>query len=248
MSRRDLLTLLLAAPTSAIGRDSDDDSARQLLRRMQEALGGGEELATVQDVDWTIKAKTWDQFGAPGTDVERRIRWICPKVFRKDQRNGERVIKCFFDGKGGWELVPQAGLVVLEGRELEYVREEANGTYPQRWLPDRKPGLRVISGGPGVIRVLSADGTSGKDIVVDLETGLPLRIVGTTLSGKIGTAYTRVPKRLEFAEWRTVAGIKWPQRLVNFHHEAKLADMTTTEIGIDVGLDINDLARKPNVE
>jgi len=214
---------------------------------MQEALGGSEELAAIQDVDWTVRAKTWNQSGAPGPDVERRIRWIRPNVFRKDQRNGERVIKYFFDGEAGWELVPQAGLVELEGRELEFVSGEANSTYPQKWLPDRYPSLRVISGGPDVIRVLGGDGTSGKDIVVDLETGLPLRIVGTTLSGKIGAAYTRVPKRLEFAEWRTVAGIKWPRRLVNFHYGVKLADMTTTEVGIDVGLDIDDLARKPDV-
>lgn len=215
---------------------------------MQEALGGGDNLAAIQDFDWTIEARTWNQAGAPGPDVQRRIRWVRPNVFRKDQRNGERVIKYFFDGKGGWELVPKVGLVELEGRELEYVRGEANGTFPQRWLPDRSTRLRVTSGGPDVIRVLHADSTSGKDIVVDLETGLPLHIVGTTMSGKIGTAYTQVPKRLEFREWRTVAGIKWPQRLVNFHHEAKLADMTTTEIGIDVGLDIDNLARKPDVE
>ncbi len=215
---------------------------------MQEALGGSKNLAAIRDVDWTVVARTWNRSGVPGPMVERRTRWIRPNIFRKDQRNGEEDIKYFFDGEGGWELVPQAGLVELEGQELEFVSGEAKGAYPRKWLPDRDPGLRVISAGRDVIRVLSAAGTSGSEIVVDPQTALPLRAVGVTLSGKVGSAYTRVPQRLEFVEWRTVSGIMWPQRLINFHYEAKLADMTTTEVGVDVGLNIDELARKPELE
>ncbi len=76
---------------------------------------------------------------------------------------------------------------------------------------------------------------------------MPLRIVGTTLSGKVGTTYRRIPKKLEFIEWRTVGGIKWPQKLLNFHKGVKVAEITTTEIRTNVGLDPRELSRKPEV-
>lgn len=251
MNRRDLLALFLSAPISLPSQAAQAPSGKpgkELVQRMQEALGGSEKLAAIRDVDWTVVARTWNRSGTPGPDVERRTRWIRPNVFRKDQRAGNIVIQYFFDGEGGWELVPEAGLIELEGRELEFVSGEANDTYPRKWLPDRDPSLRVTSGGPDVIRVLKGGGRSGSDIVVDLETSLPLRIVGTTLSGEVGTTYRRLPQRLEFVQWRTVAGIKWPQRLVNFHDDVKMAEITTTQIGIDVGLDLDDLARRPQAE
>ncbi len=253
MKRRDLLALTVSVPAllrgqatqSAENASTMHEQGMALLRRMQAALGGAEKLAAVRDVDWTITGKTWNRSGAPGPDVTRRIRWIQPNMFRKDQRAGKVVVKYFFDGNGGWELVPGAGLIELKGRELDFVSGEARGTYPRKWLPDRDSRFRVTSGGPNVIRVLKDSSTRGNSIVVDLESGLPLRIAGTTLSGKVGTTYRRLPKRLEFAEWRTVGGIEWPQKLLNFHEDVKVAEITTTEIGIDVGLDPRELSRKP---
>lgn len=69
--------------------------------------------------------------------------------------------------------------------------------------------------------------------------------MGTTLSGKVSTTYRRLPKKLEFTAWRTVGGIEWPQKLVNFHEDVKVAEITTTEVASDVGLDPYDLSRKP---
>src|SRR5438270_12219980 len=58
------------------------------LRGMQTALGGADRLAAIRDVDWTIIAKTWDASGSPAPDGTRRIRWLRPNVFRKDQQAG----------------------------------------------------------------------------------------------------------------------------------------------------------------
>jgi hypothetical protein len=120
--------------------------------------------------------------------------------------------------------------------------------YPQKWLPDANPDFSVTSGGPDTVRVLTDGGRSGSDIVVDLETALPLRIIGTTLSGEVGGAYRRLPQRMEFAAWRTVAGLKWPQKLFNFHDELKMAEITTMDVRINSGLKIGELARRPEVQ
>jgi hypothetical protein len=254
VKRRELLALTVPVPLRLRGQQttqSPDGASRAydqgiaLIRRMQGALGGVDRLAAVRDVDWTISGKTWYADGAPGPNVIRRIRWIAPNIIRKDQRAGKVVVKYFFDGQGGWELVPDGGLIELKGRELDFVGGEARGMYPRKWLPDRDPRFQVTSGGRDVIRVLKDGGARGKDIIVDLKSGLPLQIVGTTLSGKVSTTYRRLPKKLEFAEWRTVGDIEWPQKLVNFHEDVKVAEITTTEIAVDVGLDPLELSRKP---
>ncbi len=252
MNRRDLLFIAGVAPMLLRGQSTQQPGATPaaeqgmaLLRRMQAALGGAERLVAVRDVDWTAAGKTWKASGEPGPGATRRIRWIRPNILRKDQRVGDVIVSYFFDGEGGWELVPDAGLMELKGRELAFVRGEAGGFYPSKWLPDRDPRLRVASGGPDIIRITRKGAESGKDIVVDQESGLPLQILGTPLSGKPATGYRRVRQRLEFVEWRTVGGIKWPHKLRNFHDGALLVELTTSTIAINSGLDLVELSRKP---
>src|SRR5215831_14787091 len=94
MRRRDLLTTALLAPmlTGQTRQPAvpagKEQSGLGLLRRMQEAMGGADRLAAVHDVDWTVLAKTWDASGSPAPETVRRIRWIRPNVFRKDQQAG----------------------------------------------------------------------------------------------------------------------------------------------------------------
>jgi hypothetical protein len=215
-----------------------------LLHRMQAALGGAERLASVRDVDWTTVGKTWKGSGEPGPDATRRIRWIHPNILRKDQRIGDAIVSYFFDGEGGWELVPNLGLIELKERELEFVRGEAGG-FLSKWLPDRDPRLQVVSGGPDTIRTTKTGAERGKDIVIDHVSGLPVRTLGTPLSGKPTTGYRRVGQRLEFVEWQTVDGIKWPHKLRNFHDDAMLVELITSAIVINSGLDPVELSRKP---
>ena len=103
----------------------------------------------------------------------------------------------------------------------------------------------MASGGPDIIRITRSGAERGKNIVLAQESGLPLRISGTTLSGKPTTGYRRVGKRLEFVEWQTVGGIQWPHKLRNFHDDALLVELTTTAIVINSGLEIVELSRKP---
>ena len=252
MKRRDLLAVAVAAPMLLRGQTQRSNRAPAtheqgiaLLRRMQAALGGVERLVAARDVDWTTPVKTWQASGAPGPNATRRIRWIRPNILRKDQRIGDVAVSYFFGGKGGWEIVPDLGLMELQGRELEVVRGEAGGFYPNKWLPDRDPRLQVGSGGPGIIRITRDGSDFAKDLVVDPGSGLPLRISATSLSGTPATTYRRIRQRLEFIEWQIVEGIKWPHKLLNFHDDVKRAEITTSVIKINSGLDFSELSRKP---
>ncbi len=211
---------------------------------MQTALGGADRLASIRDVDWTVTAKSWNAAGTPALDITRRIRWIRPNVFRKDQRAGTLTVIEFFDGSGGWEVVPDGGLLELKGSELEIVRREVTVFWPKIVLADRDPGFHVASGGDGTVRIVAADGTV-EDIAVDPRTGLPARSFGTVVSGTVTTGYQRVRDRTEYAEWQTADGIQWPHKTVKFHDDVKRAEITTTEIRLNTGVQLEELSARP---
>jgi hypothetical protein len=253
MRRRDVLRM--AFWTSCIiwaqTRQSAPDSSLAiergvaLLRKMQIALGGADRLAAIHDLDWTVNAKSWNASGSPGLDITRRIRWISPNIFRKDQQAGNLKVIEFFDGSGGWELTPDGGLLELEGSELEIVRQEVTSFWINIVLADRNPNFKVRSDGDDVIRVVSSDGKDADDIAVDPGTGLPLRSFGTVLSGTVTSDYRRVRDRTEYSEWQTVGRIQWPHKTVKFHDDVRRAEITTAEIKLNVGIRLPDLSAKP---
>src|SRR5262249_13326412 len=58
----------------------------QLLRRMQDALGGAERIASIRDYEETVQARTWNPDGSPLGQVRKRTRWLrSPSAVRLDQ-------------------------------------------------------------------------------------------------------------------------------------------------------------------
>jgi hypothetical protein len=226
-----LLAFILAAVLSAQTPPAQD--ALQLLHRMQDALGGADKLADIRDYDWKITAKIYGPGGQEGGEGVRRIRMIFPNHFRCDQTIPMGDVIWYFDGTKGWEITPDHGYAELEGGELQFVRNEANGFYLKLWLADRYPYFTITSGGPNVIRFAQKGGGT-TEITVDPQSGLPLRTASLSLS-----AYTEVK------EWQTVNGVKLPQRILNYHSGSLAADILTTEIKINSGLDAKDLAAPP---
>lgn len=233
-----LVTLILAAALAAQTPPAQDAVA--LLHRMQDALGGAEKLAAIHDYDWKIVAKIYGPGGQEGGEGVRRIRLVFPNHFRCDQRIPMGEVIWYFDGKAGWEITPDHGYLELAGGELEFVRHEATGFYLKLWLADRNPDFTVTSGGPNVIRI-SHKGDAPTEITVDPTSGLPIRTASTSLSNPDAPvlAYT------EIKEWQTVNGVKLPQRILNYHSGVLVADIRTTEIKINSGLDPRDLAAPP---
>jgi hypothetical protein len=211
----------------------------QLLRRMQEALGGADKLAAIRDYDWKIVAKIYGPGGQEGGEGVRRIRMVFPNHFRCDQTIPMGEVIWYFDGTKGWEITPDNGYATLAGGELEFVMREAGGFYLKLWLADRNPDFTISSGGPNVIRITYKG--SPTDITVDPQSGLPIRTASTILSNPDAP----VPAYTEIKEWRTVEGVKLPQRILNYHSGSVAADIRTTEIKINSGLDAKDLATPP---
>jgi len=84
----------------------------QLLRRMQDALGGAERIAAIRDYEETVDARTWNPDGSPLGQVRKRTRWMRePNVIRLDQIGPRDTYVLFYDGSAssGWEILPDRG-------------------------------------------------------------------------------------------------------------------------------------------
>ena len=224
-----ILTCLLLSATA----HCQDGPA--LLRKMQQALGGAVKIADIRDFEQLARAQTWDRKGNPHGEVRKRTRWIKPNLLRLDQVGPGDTYALYFDGISGWEILPGKRLTDLAGGELEFAQRYLTGFNLNIWLADRNPDYEVTSPAPNVVRVSVARRRAPRE---DLEITLdPLSF--------LPVKQTSVSSEMQFKEWMTVAGIKFPRRAWNLHDGVRLADIATEEIKLNGGLRPADLALKP---
>lgn len=198
-----------------------DDSGLALLHKMQTALGGADRIAAIHDIDWTVEAKTFDHSGRFIGNVTKRTRWIRPNYLRLDQLGPHDTYVLYFDGKRGWEILPdKPGVRELIGDELKFAEHYVSGFMLNLWVADRMSSYAITSQSPNVI-VFSVNGIA-PHITLDPKTWLPAD-----------------------TEWMTVQGVRFPARSINVHPGDGSADIRTTAVRFNGGLDPRDLAAKP---
>src|SRR6185312_1802141 len=82
----------------------------------------------------------------------------------------------YFDGKSGWEILPDKGFVQLSGDELSFARGYLGGVNLTAWLADRDPHNKFIATLPNVISISNDDDDSGvTEMTLDSSTFLPVK-------------------------------------------------------------------------
>jgi hypothetical protein len=198
------------------------DSGLDLIHKMQRALGGADKIAAIRDLDWTVRADTFDREGKPIGQVTKRTRWIKPNYLRLDQVGPGDTYVLYFDGRSGWEILPGTTSVIeLAGGELEFARGYLSGFMLNLWVADGSSDSTITSPGPNVIRISSKTNTN--DIILNRQTWLPAQI----------------------AEWMNVDGVQFPARELNSHKDDGSADIRTEKVEFNVGLTPGEMAAKP---
>ena len=181
-SRYRMLSVTLALAAFCTPSLAQDGVA--LLRKMQWALGGADKIAAIRDFDETVSAQTFSAQGAPtGATVRKRMRWIRPNILRLDQVGPGDTYVLYFDGSGGWEILPNKTYTLLAGSELQFAKNYLRGLDLNVWLADRDPQFTLASPTPDVIDI--ADGASaGKKIefTLDPATFLPIKNSAISIS------------------------------------------------------------------
>jgi hypothetical protein len=115
----------IAIALAGLAITSSSQDGVSLFRKMQEALGGPDKIAAVRTFEQQVRAESWDgNRGRSLGEVRKRTRWIRPNILRVDQVGPGSTYVLYFDGAGGWEIMPGSDkAVAISGGELAFARK-----------------------------------------------------------------------------------------------------------------------------
>ncbi len=214
-----------------------------LLHKMQQALGGADKIAAIRDFDETVSAQTFNAQGAStGATVRKPMRWIRPNILRLDQMGPGDTYVLYFDGTGGWEILPNKTYAVLAGSELQFAKNYLRGLDLNLWLADRDPQFTLTSPASNVVDIVDgANARKKMELTLDPETFLP--VMNSAIS--ISDTGRPIAQEMRFEEWTTVDGVRFPHRSINLHDGVKRAEITIESVKINCGMNPADLAVRP---
>ena len=214
------------------------EKAKQLIGKLQTALGGADKIAAVKD--YVSVADTELSTGGGSLKAKQTIRWLAPSIIRQDQELPFGKVIVYFDGKSGWIVTPQ-GQMPLAGPVADQVRSQLSRFPLSMWLSDRDPDRTVNYAGGGVLEITSKLGGLVK-LQVDEATGMPLKVIYQQ-AGMTGGG----PQMVEevFGDWKDVGGVKFAHLITINQGGKKAAESKISEMKINTGLSAEELARKP---
>ncbi len=210
---------------------------KKLLERIQQAVGGADKLAAVQDVTETVDLSMATM--PAGMKVKQTNIWAAPDHFRQETELPFGKVVVYSDGKSGWMSTPQ-GVRPLPGAQLKQVREELFRNYFRILMSDRISGRTVNSPEEGVIEISDQEGDSVK-VFIDEKTGL--------LSKEVYAAgqLTGPPGAMEeiFDDFQPLGDIKAPKKITVNQDGKKFAELTIEDYKLNSGVNPQDLSKKP---
>ena len=230
------LTIPEAKSEAAGGNAASLAKGRQLLARVQQAVGGAERLAAVKDS--TMISQFTLSSAAGGMKVTETDRWIAPDHFRQESQLPQGKITAFYTPGLSWIATPQ-GDGPLSGAQRKQVEGDLFRVYWQFLLSDRIAGRTVNAVDDDTVEVAGQSGEVVR-LVVDPQTGLPSQIQYET--APVSGPPTAV--REMWADFRDVAGVKVPYKITIFQGGQKFADVAVSEVKVNQGLKLEELQRR----
>ena len=209
---------------------------KELLQRVQQALGGADKLAAVKDLQSHADVEAF----TPGVSikVKQTNSFIAPSIIRQDNELPVFKQSEYYDGKSGW-LASVQGVRGLSQPLINQIRGEVFRQWPNLMMSDREADRTVNSAAGGVLDISSKDGESIR-LIVDEKTGVPLKLSFQQSPGEGGSAIEEV-----FSDWRDVDGIRLPFHWDVMQGDKKAAGVTVNDYKINSGLTPEVLGQKP---
>lgn len=231
-----VLALIPCPPAAA-------QDALQLLHKMQQALGGGDKIAGIQDFEQSVRAETWDNDGNLHGIVRKRTRWVRPDILRLDQVGPDDTYVLYLNGKAGWEILQDQSVADLAGGELKFAQKYLRDFNLHLWLADRDPLYAIASPAPNVLAIsVKGDSSSKLEITLDPVSSLPVKQSAVSLADPDNP----VAGETRFDQWATFGGVMFAQRIAIFQRGKKVADITVEQTKVNGGLKPDQLAHKPS--
>ena len=213
--------------------DTDSlNKGKQLLRKVQQAVGGGDKLAAVKDLVQSGEIQLDASVG--GIKMKQTNYWLTPGLFRQEAEGPFGKLASYTNGTSGWIKGPQ-GDAALVGPMLKQAQGEIFRSYFHLLTSDRDPDRTVNYAGPGAVDISDKNGNSLR-LTVDEATGLPLK---TSYNG------TQGPMDEEWSDLRDVNGMKVPFKITLRQGARKIADLIVQDIKVNTGATETQLSKRP---
>ena len=213
------------------------EKGRQLLARVQQALGGAGPLAAVKDYTQSFELQLDPAAG--GALVKETDRWTAPGNLRQDMTLPTGRVSVFCDGKAGWIAVPQ-GTGPLAGAQLQQMQGGVFRLYFRLLLSDGIEGRTVNALNGNTIEIADAAGQTAQ-LEFDAESFLPQRLIyeipragGPSISAEE-----------DWSDFQEIAGVKVPHRITVIQSGHKYAEERITDLKVNSGIKLEDIQKRP---
>jgi zinc protease len=210
---------------------------RQLLQRVQQAMGGADKLAAVKDATTTAEVSIASGPGG-GMKVKQTAQWVAPGTMRQTQEFPFGKLVAVWNGTEGWVSSPQ-GTMPMPPPVQQQIAGELFRMPMLLYTSDRDPERTVNAVGPNAIEVSNKVGQRVR-IEVDATSGLPAS-VSYTGAGPQGPQ----PVTAVYGDWRAVGGIQVPHKITILQGEQKFAEAVVADVKFNSGLNAAEVGSKP---
>jgi outer membrane lipoprotein-sorting protein len=209
------------------------EKGKELLQRVQQALGGADKLAAVKDLQYQANVEVQ----TPGAvmKVKQTNSYVAPSSLRQDIELPFGKQSVYSDGNAGW-MAGLQGMQALPPQVVKQVRGELFRQIVLLALSDRDPNRTVNYAGEGTLEISSKDGESVR-LEVDEKTGMPAKT--SYQEGGQGSV-SQI-----FSDWRDVNGVRLPFEWTTMQGDKKFATVKIDNYKINSGLTPEVLSKKP---
>lgn len=210
---------------------------QDLLKRVQQSLGGADKLTAVKDLQYLADVEIQSPTG-PVMKAKQTNTFLFPATMRQEIELpfGKQAI--YSDGSSGW-LASMQGVRALPPAALGQVRGEVFRQILGLTLSDHDADRVVNYSGQGLLEISSKDGERAQ-LQVDEKTGMPVKLSYQEAGGS-------GPESVEqlYSDWREVGGVRLPFAWTVLQGGKKFAEVRIQDYKLNSGLTPDTLSKKP---
>jgi len=204
---------------------------KELLQKLQKAVGGAEKLAAVKDYSHTAQVTVMSMQGMKVTQTVK----ILPPAARLEQVLPFGKMTIYSDGAGGGFMIGPQGTAALPPPAAKQIGEELFRLHPTLWTSDRNPDRTINAVDANTIEITDKQGHYIK-LQLDPTSGLPVK-ANYRGDGGADTEAT-------YEGWMETNGLKLPAKVKISQGGKPAAEMAISEYKLNSGLTTEELSKK----